>query len=67
VVVAVVDFLPVLLLPLTTSVPLWAWLPQLVLGVAALVWLVVGRRRRWVRPAAVGVNGSEQWITIRAP
>lgn len=55
VVVAVVVFLPVLLLPLTTSVPIWAWLPLLVLAVTALVWLVVGRRRRWVRPAAVGV------------
>lgn len=55
VVVAVVVFLPVLLLPLTTSVPIWAWLPLLVLGVAALMWLVIGRRRRWVRPAAVAV------------
>ncbi|WP_206682026.1 alpha/beta hydrolase [Dietzia sp. DQ11-38-2] len=44
-----------LLLPLTTSVPLWAWLPLLVLGLGGLVWLVAARRRRWVRPAAVGV------------
>jgi len=55
VVVVVLLLLPVLLLPLTTSVPVWAWLPLLVLGLGALVWLVAGRRRRWVRPAAVGV------------
>lgn len=55
VVVVVLLLLPVLLLPLTTSVPIWAWLPLLALGLGALVWLVAGRRRRWVRPAAVGV------------
>ena len=55
VVVVVVLLLPVLLLPVTTSVPLWAWLPLLVVGLGGLVWLVARRRRRWVRPAAVGV------------
>lgn len=55
VVVVVLLLLPVLLLPLTTSVPLWAWLPLLAVGLGGLIWLVAGRRRRWVRPAAVGV------------
>jgi hypothetical protein len=55
VLVAVVLLLPVLLLPLTTSVPLWAWLPLLLLGLAALFWLILRRRRPWVRPAAVGL------------
>ena len=55
VIVAVVLLLPVLLLPLTSSVPLWAWLPLLLLGLAALLWLILRRRRPWVRPAAVGL------------
>ncbi|OAH57152.1 alpha/beta hydrolase [Dietzia cinnamea] len=55
VVVVVLLLLPVLLLPVTTSVPLWAWLPLLVVGLGGLVWLVARRRRRWVRPAAVGM------------
>ena len=54
-VVVVVLLLPVLLLPLTTSVPLWAWLPLLAVGVDGLIWLLARRRRRRVRPAAVGV------------
>lgn len=55
VIAAAALFLPVLLLPLTTSVSTWAWLPLLLLGLAGLLWLIVRRRRPGVRPMAVGV------------
>lgn len=37
---AVALFLPVLLLSLTTSVPVWAWLPLLLVGLAPCSWSV---------------------------
>ncbi|MDX2358819.1 alpha/beta hydrolase [Dietzia sp. PP-33] len=66
VIAAVVLFLPVLLLPLTTSVPMWAWLPLLLLGLFALLWLILRRRRRAVRPMAVGVMALAAIVAVLA-
>ncbi|MDQ0824515.1 hypothetical protein QFZ60_000688 [Arthrobacter sp. B2I5] len=52
---AVVLLLPVMLLPLTTGVPVFAWLPLLLVGLAAMVWLVVRRRKPHAQLAGVGV------------
>lgn len=54
-VAAAVLLLPVVLLPLTTGVPLPVWLPLLLVGLAGVVWLVVRRRQPFARPAGVGV------------
>ncbi|MDQ0731080.1 alpha/beta hydrolase [Arthrobacter sp. B1I2] len=54
-VAAVVLLLPVVLLPLTTGVPVFAWLPLLLVGLAAVVWLVVRRRKQHAQLAGVGV------------
>lgn len=72
---AVVLLLPVLALPLTTSVPVWSWVALLSLGVAGLVWLIARRRRRWVRPAALGLMAvvaagsvlASQTLAVTAP
>lgn len=45
---------PVLLLPVSTAVPPAVWLPLLIAGLAAVVWLSARRRRARVRPLAVG-------------
>lgn len=52
---AVVLLLPVVLLPLTTGVPVIAWLPLLLLGLAGLVWLVLRRRKPLAQLAGLGV------------
>ncbi|MGN7200800.1 alpha/beta fold hydrolase [Arthrobacter sp. SAFR-044] len=51
---AVVLLLPVALLPLATGVPVVAWLPLLLLGLAGMVWLVVRRRKPLGRLAGLG-------------
>lgn len=45
---------PVLLLPVSTSVPAAVWGPLLVVDLALTIWLIAGRRRRGVRPLAAG-------------
>jgi len=52
---AAVLLLPVVLLPLTTAVPILVWLPLLLVALAVVAWLVIRRRQRFVRPAGVGV------------
>ncbi|WP_081459863.1 alpha/beta fold hydrolase [Pseudarthrobacter phenanthrenivorans] len=54
-VAAVILLLPVVLLPLTTGVPVLAWLPLLLLALAAVAWLVVRRRQPYAQPAGLGV------------
>lgn len=54
-VVAVLLFVPVVLLPLTTAVPVWAWLPLVFLSGMALFWFILRRRQRLVRPTSVGI------------
>jgi pimeloyl-ACP methyl ester carboxylesterase len=51
---AAVLILPVVLLPLTTGVPILVWLPLLMVALAAVVWLVVRRRRPFAQLAGVG-------------
>ena len=46
--------LPVLLLPVSTAVPPAVWVPLLAADLAVVAWLVVGRRRRGVRPLGLG-------------
>ena len=53
-VAAAVLILPVVLLPLTTGVPILVWLPLLMVALAAVVWLVVRRRRPFAQLAGVG-------------
>lgn len=52
---AAVLLLPVVLLPLTTGVPILVWLPLLLMGLAGVVWLVVRRRQPYAQLAGVGV------------
>lgn len=54
-VAAVVLLLPVVLLPLTTGVPVFAWLPLLLAWLAGVVWLVARRRKPHAHLAGVGV------------
>lgn len=54
-VAASVLLLPVVLLPLTTGVPALAWLPLLLVALAAVAWLVVRRRQPYAQPAGLGV------------
>lgn len=53
-VAGLVLMLPVLLLPVSTLVPAPLWAALLLIDVFLLVWLLVRRRRRGVRPIAVG-------------
>ena len=53
-VAAAVLILPVVLLPLTTGVPILVWLPLLLVALAVLVWLVVRRRQPFASWAAQG-------------
>lgn len=52
---AAVLLLPVVLLPLTTGVPILVWLPLLLVALAGVVRLVVRRRRPFAQLAGVGV------------
>jgi len=54
-VAAVVLLLPVVLLPITTGVPVFAWLPLLLVGLAGVVWLVARRRKPHAQLVGVGV------------
>lgn len=53
VVLALVLLVPVALLPFTTAVPLLVAVPMLVADALLIVWLVVRRRHRGVRPLTV--------------
>jgi pimeloyl-ACP methyl ester carboxylesterase len=54
-IVAILLFLPVLLLPLTTAVPAWAWVPLALAGLALIV-LQFRLRPAW-RGIAIGLGG----------
>ncbi|WP_235008716.1 alpha/beta hydrolase [Arthrobacter sp. SLBN-122] len=63
---AVVLLLPVMLLPLTTGVPVFAWLPLLLVGLAGVVWLVVRRRKPHAQLAGVGVLALVAAVAVGA-
>jgi pimeloyl-ACP methyl ester carboxylesterase len=54
-VAAALLLLPVVLLPLTTGVPVLVWLPLLLLALAGVAWLVVCRRRAFAKLTGVGL------------
>jgi len=55
---AAVLLLPVVLLPLTTAVPIRVWLVLLLVALIVVVWLVIRRRQRFVPAGRRGASGD---------
>ena len=63
---AAVLLLPVVLLPLTTAVPIRVWLVLLLVALIVVVWLVIRRRQRFVQPAGVGLLAISEAAAVIA-